>query len=719
MAIDIVRGTTNKPAATEALERCLAGQPGLSGELFIGYPIIVTPAGSYTIDALLISQDTGIVVFDLVEGTNPEGFHERQDESYNQLEARLKKYSELVHRRSLLIPIQPVSFAPALNRAAAIDSDTYPIADEGTLLARLPKCDPLVDSSIYRSALSVIESTSTIRKSRTRRIVQKETSRGAKLKSLEDSIATLDSIQNKAVIETVEGVQRIRGLAGSGKTIVLALKAAYLHAQHPDWRIAVTFNTRSLKGFFRRLITIFCLEQTGEEPDWTNLRVVNAWGAPGGTERDGIYYEFCRTNDVTYFDFRSARAQFGAGNPFGGACRRAIRQAGEAKRIYDVVLVDEAQDFSPAFLQLCYESLDAPKRLIYAYDELQNLTGTSLPSPDLIFGENTNGTDRVRFDGDSGRTMRRDIILEKCYRNSRPVLVTAHALGFGIYRTPLASESTGLVQMFDQAQLWEEIGYRRNHGRLHPGSDVTLVRPDTTSPPFLHGHSPIEDLIEFRRFETKRQQADWLVQQIETNLAQDELRHDDIIVINPDPISTRTEVGPIRRRLLEAGIACHVAGADTDPDYFNHPDSESITFTGIHRAKGNEAGMVYIINAQDCHSSTYNLARLRNRLFTAITRSKSWIRVLGIGTNMQALTDEYETLKSRGFQLQFRYPTEDEREHLRIVHRDMSDKELEHLRKRDEILSSLLSDLESGNVNVEDLDKDLVGRLMRHLGRTT
>ena len=44
--------------------------------------------------------------------------------------------------------------------------------------------------------------------------------------------------------------------AGSGKTIVLALKVAYLHAHHPDWTIAVTFNTRSLKGQFERLINL-------------------------------------------------------------------------------------------------------------------------------------------------------------------------------------------------------------------------------------------------------------------------------------------------------------------------------------------------------------------------------------------------------------------------------------------------------------------------------
>ncbi len=87
-----------------------------------------------------------------------------------------------------------------------------------------------------------------IRKRKQRSYVQQENSRGAKLHKLEESIANLDRNQSAAVIETVEGVQRIRGLAGdSGKTIVLALKVAYLHAKHPDWNIAVTFNTRSLK----------------------------------------------------------------------------------------------------------------------------------------------------------------------------------------------------------------------------------------------------------------------------------------------------------------------------------------------------------------------------------------------------------------------------------------------------------------------------------------
>ncbi|WP_198143766.1 MULTISPECIES: hypothetical protein [Burkholderia cepacia complex] len=139
------------------------------------------------------------------------------------------------------------------------------------------------------------------------------------MRRLEDSIANLDSRQSEAVIETVDGVQRIRGLAGSGKTIVLALKVAYLHAQHPDWKIAVTFNTRSLKEQFRKLINNFTIEQTSEEPDWNQIDIIHAWGSPAGTSDEGIYYRFCSENGATYYDFGSAKDSFGSKDPFGGA----------------------------------------------------------------------------------------------------------------------------------------------------------------------------------------------------------------------------------------------------------------------------------------------------------------------------------------------------------------------------------------------------------------
>jgi superfamily I DNA and RNA helicase len=708
--ITIVQGTTKKPVSSQRLANFFATHDKYQGFLYVGYPIIGTPEGPYPIDALLVSRDHGLIVFRLIEGRDMADAKEGLDDSYNKLEAKLISNKPLMKGRKLQVPIYPVTFAPTRDDVAELSTEDYPVCNEENLEAWLDDCE-LDTPSHYEALVSVIQAISTIRKGRKKRDVHKEDSRGAKLKRLEDSIANLDNLQGRAVIETVDGVQRIRGLAGSGKTIVLALKAAYLHAQHPDWKIAVTFNTRSLKGQFRQLINTFTIEQTNEEPDWENLQIIHAWGAPGGGDRNGLYYSFCQTHGVEYYDYGSAKHKFGQGMEFEGVCRKAIDECPEAIGTYDVILVDEAQDFPPSFLRMCYEMLKPDKRLVYAYDELQNLSSQSLPSPEEIFGKNTDGTPRVRFTANQPGKPQQDVILEKCYRNSRPILVTAHALGFGVYRRPDAETGTGLIQIFEHNQLWLEVGYEVTDGELADGREVTLARSQESSPAFLEEHSSIDDLIEFHCFNSMEEQSEWVSRAIHSNLLSDELRPDDIVVINPNPLSKRNAVGPIRKQLFELGVNSHLAGVDTSPDVFFDADSESVAFTGIYRAKGNEAGMVYIINAQDCYSSFGNTARVRNRLFTAITRSKGWVRVLGVGHGMQALKNEYEAVKENRFTLNFRYPTEDERKHLNIVNRDMTEDERRRVRKNKGDLAQLLDDLEAGRIYREDLGAEQLSRL--------
>lgn len=700
--LNVTRGVNKKPVATDALEKSLGLLQDIQGDVFTGYPLIATPDGKYSIDATLVSPSKGIVLFDLIEGRDVGEYAERQDDLANKIEARLKLHRELVKGRLLRVPLSVISFAPGVKSVENIALENYPLVNEDGLAAALNELNWIDgNEDLYRMTLSAIESLSSIRKSRSKREVRRVDSRGAKLKLLEDSIATLDHRQNKAVIETVDGVQRIRGLAGSGKTIVLALKAAYLHTQYPDWRIAVTFHTRSLKGQFRRLINNFCIEQSGEEPDWTKIRVINAWGAPGGEARDGIYYEYCRATGTEFLDFRNASGRFGRNErAFDGACQAALENVSDAAHLYDVILADEAQDFAPSFLKLCYSMLKPPKRLVYAYDELQNLSGTSLPPPEEIFGNDAAGRPLVTF----GDDRRRDVILQKCYRNSRPVLVSAHGLGFGIYRKTPHGAPTGLVQMFDYPALWEEIGYKIRDGQLTKGQHIVLERTAETSPSFLEDHSEIDDLVQFIKFDDEDQQNAWLTRQIQCNLREDELRHDDIIVIHSDPRTARVSTGPIRRKLFEAGIQTHLAGVDTDADVFFRTDTPSVTFTGIYRAKGNEAGMVYVINAQDCNGSGPGLSSLRNRLFTAITRSKAWVRVIGYGPRMQELIEEFNALKQHSFVLDFTYPDEALLSKLRIVHRDLSPQERQRLEKRKSQLADLLGDLESGELHPEDLD---------------
>jgi len=712
-ALTVVRGTNDKPAASESLASDISSIASISGELFIGYPIIGTASGRHPIDAVLVSPTHGVVVFDLVDGTTLGDYQERQDDAATKLQSRLLTYKELVTRRKLLIDVHTVTYAPALATRRLPADDEYLVANAETLSQTLSEVSwTKPDPEVYGRAISALQSISTIRRNRGARSITQADSRGAKLQHLEASIATLDSLQSKAVIETVDGVQRIRGLAGSGKTIVLALKAAYLHAQHPDWRIAITFNTRSLKGHFNRLINNFVIEQTGEEPNWENLRILNAWGAPGGASRDGVYHQFCAAHGAEYLDFNTARERYGREEAFPSACAAALAQIDSPRTLYDVLLVDEAQDLPPDFLRLCYAILDDHKRLVYAYDELQNLSGEGVLSAEELFGFDAGGEPRVSFsDTPSSTAPRRDIILEKCYRNSRPVLVTAHGLGFGIYRPRPKGKSTGLVQMFGESNLWTDIGYRIKSGALNPGESVILERTVETSPPFLEAHSPTDDLIVFRRFDSVAEQAEWIASEVESNLEADDLRHDDIMIINPDPVSARRQLGPVRKALLDRGIMSHLAGVDTAADIFFRADEASVTCTGIYRAKGNEAAMVYVLNAHDCHSDSANLARVRNRLFTAITRSKSWVRVSGIGGGMEALEVEYEAIRDADFELRFRYPTAKERVELQVVHRDMSQAERTRVRSRQDALAAIVDDLAEGKIFREDLDPETVERL--------
>lgn len=67
-------------------------------------------------------------------------------------------------------------------------------------------------------------------------------------------------------------------------------------------------------------------------------------------------------------------------------------------------------------------------------------------------------------------------------------------------------------------------------------------------------------------------------------------------------------------------------------------------YSSVRRAKGNETYMVYIVNAQKCVNSLQRRSD-RNALFTAVTRSKGWVKVLGYGEDMMVLQEEFEEIK--------------------------------------------------------------------------
>lgn len=125
--------------------------------------------------------------------------------------------------------------------------------------------------------------------------------------------------------------------------------------------------------------------------------------------------------------------------------------------------------------------------------------------------------------------------------------------------------------------------------------------------------------------------------------------------------------------------------------------------------------MVYVINAQDCYGGPYNVGRVRNQLFTAITRSKAWVKILGVGPQMAKLKTEFERVEQHNYELTFVYPDAETRKHLKVVNRDLTTAEQKKIKETGSVLSRLVSDIGSGRVLLEDLPGKELDALRRIL----
>src|SRR5438093_3838714 len=168
--VQIIRGTTKKPVSSQRLADFFVAHNQYEGFLYIGYPIIGTSEGPYPIDALLVSREKGLVIFNLVEGRDLGSFMEAQDDSANKLEAKLRGHRDLMKGRHLQVLISVVTFAPARDDAASFSQDGYQVCNEANLeqcLANIAWEDP----SYYTALVAVLQAISTIRKGRKQRDV--------------------------------------------------------------------------------------------------------------------------------------------------------------------------------------------------------------------------------------------------------------------------------------------------------------------------------------------------------------------------------------------------------------------------------------------------------------------------------------------------------------------------------------------------------------------
>ena len=340
---------------------------------------------------------------------------------------------------------------------------------------------------------------------------------------------------------------------------------------------------------------------------------------------------------------------------------------------------------------------------IWAYDELQKLDESAMPQIDDLFGLDERGHSLVTLTQGEAEA-RRDITLPICYRNSPWALSTAHAIGLGIYR------DGGLVQSFDEPQLWQDIGYRVVAGRLREGADVELERSTSSTPDYFAERLTADDAVVVRAFDDETEQDAWVAEAVVENLTRDELECDDLLIVLPNPRTARARATRLSQVLADRDLVSHLVGVQSSTDEMFVRNSVAIAH--IHRAKGNEAPMVYVVDAQYA-TEPFNAVTRRNILFTAMTRSRAWVRVAGWGKGMTHLAHEFKAITAADYHLRFRIPTNGELARMRRLHRDRSEAEVETLDTVQKGVQLMFELLDRGEIELDDLPSELRERLQR------
>jgi superfamily I DNA and RNA helicase len=529
---------------------------------------------------------------------------------------------------------------------------------EVTLRNRIEKAQPVIngnslDETQYQELLSIISGTYLLRKQFNNIPKHEGKTRANTLIESQNLMYEWDVKQEWIGKSVPPGPQRVRGIAGSGKTILFAQKTVIMHLKHPDWKIAFVFFTRSLYDQIETLVKLWLHHFTNGEIEYNsdfNLKILHAWGAKN---RNGFYRLICKVNKQNPLSVKET-SEKNAHRRLADVCIK-LQKTTKIRPVFDAIIIDEGQDFitendlklsfkngdhKQAIYWLAYQSLKpvnsentSQKRLIWAYDEAQTIHSAASVAPEAkeIFGVELSGMLGGLGGGIYKGDIRKGYDLERCYRTPDLILTSAYALGLGLWRSGGIIRPDRLRKKDLQA-----IGFEVEGDFRKKNEPITIKRPVENSPnPIsqLWDHS----LIEFHKYKERKDELAALVEQIKRNLIEDKLnpsRNILIIVLGDKNLEIETA-----NFLLDSGLDVYISGAEklncTNSKSLNqNPDQfwcdRAITITSINRAKGNEADFVYLIALDNIAKNEAN-PTFRNQLFVALTRSRGWVNLSGIG----------------------------------------------------------------------------------------
>lgn len=247
------------------------------------------------------------------------------------------------------------------------------------------------------------------------------------LEKIKKRIILFDSDQTRFIYEDIpdKKVVRIQGLAGTGKTELLLHKLKELYLKDNSTKIVITCHNKVLKeSLEKRIPDFFNFMKVEEQIKWNErLWCISSWGKKID-RNSGLYSFITHFYDISFYPFSNSK-----GYNFKEICQKAIEEL-ELKNIepyFDYILIDESQDFSEEFINLC--DMITKKKIYVAGDIFQSIFNI----------ESLKNVNDANF------------LLNKCYRTDPKTLMFAHSLGMGLF------EKNKISWLNEEG--WEACGY--------------------------------------------------------------------------------------------------------------------------------------------------------------------------------------------------------------------------------------------------------------------
>ncbi len=419
----------------------------------------------------------------------------------------------------------------------------------------------------------------------------------------------------------VEGTPRlIRGVAGSGKSIVLAnLVARYLHRKlgslqqplFPEGEVAIAvvcFNNALVDFLKHKIRTAFRTQTLTDDIPSKVVSVTHLNGLMWALIKDMSWpLRYIAVNQVPDASERAAMYseqldRFAQENP-----------AHYQSLCFDVLFVDEGQDIEPEeyalLLRLVKKHLGTgEKPLVIFYDDAQNLYGRSRPVWRDI-GINVAVGDRSR-------------VMQECFRNTRQIIETA-------FNVLLGSQAPETVKV--QTRTYADVAYLKERKLIEEAGDHFRVRfaEREDIPPTILGFSSPEDEI------------DWVAAEIARLIGEEKVRPEDILVVFYQP--KLFDFAGLKNNIMYKLGACEFVepfgNSDDKRRYIFKPGC--LTITTVYGAKGYDAPIVFLVGADQFEMNREG----RAGFYVAATRAKLRLYVTGVDGRESLLSEAMRVSK--------------------------------------------------------------------------